>query len=65
MGAKIRMKSSLIRSMREDQERAQKNRLKGQEKVAAAIGAADGDNHERPEEAKLTNLEGLKKEYEV
>lgn len=64
-GAKIRMKSGLIRSMREDQERAQKKRLKGQEKVAAASGVADEKDQERRAETELTDLEGLKREYEV
>jgi hypothetical protein len=64
-GARIRMKSALITSMREDQERAQKKRLKGQEKLAIANGATNGKDHERKAEAELTNAEGLKKEYEV
>jgi hypothetical protein len=64
-GAKIRMKSVLIRSMREDQERAERKRAKAHEKFAAADGAVGGKDHERQAEAELTNAQGLKREYEV
>ena len=64
-GGKIRMKSALIRSMREDEERAEKKRARGREKLAAVNGAANGQDHDMQAESELTNAEGLTKKYEV
>jgi hypothetical protein len=72
-GGRIRMKSALIRSMREDQERAERKRARAKEKLAGANGVVMGDEdgsvrertRDEEAEARLTDVEGLKKEYDV
>ncbi len=64
-GAKIRMKSVLISSMRDDQERGERKRAKAREKLGEANGTVDGKEKEREAEAELTEAEGLKRQYEV
>jgi hypothetical protein len=57
-GHKIRMKSALIRSMREDEERAERKRKRVPER-------RPNKDVERAAEAELTDLEGIKKEFDV
>jgi hypothetical protein len=58
-GHKIRMKSALIRNMREDEERAERKRKRVLEK------RANKKDVERVAEAELADLEGIKKEFDV
>ena len=78
-GSKIRKKSTLIRTLREDQERADKKKVKSRRRTSAATGAGTGPPLQKDEEvagekerdleekveADLTDLAGLPKEYEV
>lgn len=60
-GAKIRMKSALIRSMREDQERSERKRAKAR---VESVGEKE-KGRQAEAEAEMTELEGLRKQYEV
>lgn len=64
-GAKIRMKSSLIRRMREDQERADTKRAKAEARLAQTYGKANEPETDDRSEVELPDVEGLKKELEV
>jgi hypothetical protein len=58
-GHKIRMKSALIRSMREDEERAERKRKRVLER------RPNKKDVERVAEAELTDLAGIKKEFDM
>ena len=58
-GHKIRMKSALIRSMREDEEQAERKRKRVLE------GRPNKKDVERVAEAELTDLAGIKKVFDM
>jgi hypothetical protein len=58
-GARIRMKSALIRSMREDQERAESKRMKARGVLV------EEKEKEREADAGMPYADGLRKEFEV
>lgn len=62
-GAKIRMKSALIRELREDQERGERKRVKAQQRLAAAKGTVERKGQTKQAETELANAE--KRDLEV
>ena len=69
-GAKIRTKSALIRNMREDQDRQEKKKARSEARAAEKAGLSSSSstnekNFERQAEARLTEVQGLEKEFQV
>lgn len=64
-GGKIRMRSALIRSLREDEERAEKKRAQGRERLSGVDDALHEQGHDRQGEGELVKAEGVTRKYEV